>query len=162
MKEVNKIDKLVTVIRSEIDYIKKYEGFFIDYNKSLEKLNKDFATRALDEDIEDAEIVDYCLKTYSLKALYNKDIKSLYTKVVDYYKALVIIDSKNLLSKDEINLIESVNSKLEKVSFVINEKGELVEKVKGYVDSIKDNIKNSGQLEIILESFRKSYKNSNG
>ncbi len=158
MKEENKIGNLVTVIRNEISYIKRYEAFLLEYSKSVENLTKDFGTKVMLEDVEDEEIVNFCLKTFTLKAAYSRDIKILYNNVVNYYKALVILKSKDLLKEEEIKLIESVNEKLDKVNFVINEKDELVEKVKGYTDLLKENIKKSGQLDTILKSFRSQIK----
>ena len=161
MKEENKIDNLVTVIRNEISYIKRYENFLLEYNKYVEKLSKDFGEKVMLQDVEDDEIVDFCLKTFTLKSAYSRDIKLLYNNVVNYYKSLVILKSKNFLKEEEIKLIESVNEKLDKVNFVINEKDELVEKVKGYTDSLKQNIKNSGQLQTILKSLRSQIKEDN-
>jgi hypothetical protein len=160
MKEENS-SKLGEVIRKDIDYIKKYESFLLESEKSSEGLTKEFAKNVLKEDVKDEDIIDFCLNTFTLKAGYSRDIRILYSRVISYYKALVIIGEKDYLNENEISIIEGVNSKLDKVNFVIDENGVLVEKIKGYIDSLKDNIRNSGQLNIILDSFKKQIDKDN-
>jgi hypothetical protein len=156
MSQESNLKELVSAIRSEIDYIKKYESFFLGYNKDLEVINKEFGTKALEDNVSNKEVIDFCLKNYTLKSLYTRDIKILYNRVLDYYKALVLLKGKDLLEEKEIKLLESVNPKLEKINFVFNEKDELTEKTKGFVENIKENIKNSGQLDKILKGIRDS------
>ena len=160
MKEENK-NKLVEVIRNEIDYIKKYESFLLESEKSSEGLTKKFAEKVLKENVSDEDLIDFCLNTFTLKSGYSRDIRILYSRVINYYKALVIIGGKDNLNDTEIDIIEGVNSKLDKVNFVIDENGNLVEKIKGYIDSLKENIKNSGQLNVILDSFKEQMGKDN-
>jgi len=159
MKEENNLDKLVSFIRKEVDNIKKYEESFLDYASTLEEVKKDFAKKSLQEDVSDEDIVNFSLRYYTKRGVYLNDIKILYNSVISYYKSLVLLGGKSLLTSEESKLLEDVNSKVEKVKFVIDEQGNLVERVKGYLQGLKDGIRDSGKLDLILERIRAEYSN---
>ena len=158
MKEENNLDKLVSFIRKEVNNIKKYEEAFLDYASTLEQVKKDFAEKSLEEDVSDEDITNFSLKYYTKRGVYLNDIKLLYNSIIDHYKSLVLLGGKDLLTSEEVKLLEDVNSKVEKVKFVVDEKGDLVERVKGYLEELKDSLRNSGKLQMILERIRAENK----
>ena len=80
MSKESSLDNLVSAIRSEIDFIKKYETYLKSFDKDLEKENKSLSEKIKLQDLSNEELIDFCLKNYTLKVLHTKDIKISYDK----------------------------------------------------------------------------------
>ena len=156
MSKESNIDYLVIAIRSDIDYIKKYENYLRDFDENLKKSSVELTLKLADSNLTDEDMVEYGIENFSEKNYYLNDIKILYTRIVNYYKALVIIGGKDLLNKEESELLEGLHSRLPSVNFVFDEKGDIKEKTKGFLEKVKASLREGdtkNQLLSLVKNF---------
>jgi len=154
MKKESNEQKLVSAIRSDIEYIKKYESFLRGFDDKLKDSVVNFKKKFVDSDLTEEDMVEYGIENFSEKNFYLSDIKILYTRVVNYYKALIIIGHKDLLKEDEVSTLEGLYTKLPNVNFVFDEKGDIKEKVKGFLEKVKDSIRKGDVKKDLLRTVK--------
>lgn len=154
MSKENSKESLVSAIRADIEYIKKYEVFLREFDDKLKKSVVDLEKKFSNSELTEEDMVEYGIENFSEKNFYLSDIKILYTRVVNYYKALILIGGKELLTSEEATTLEGLYTRLPNVNFVFDEKGELKEKIKGFLEKVKSSIREGDVKEDLLKTVK--------
>jgi len=149
MKDSLLIAKLKSLFKEHTAYTEYFEEFMIE----LEEKKKDLASKVGDKNF--GQIVeDMALEFYVLKFNYQTDIDILVDKMITYVNAAKLESLEDFIPEGVINLLKKNTDKAIQPRFFML-KGKPTEVQEGYVEALRESLKEQGNLPKLIENLKK-------
>lgn len=151
MEKINVFyDRIISIYNQYNNYL-----FFVEEKrKELFEKRKSIAKVLIDGD--DNSVLDIAFDVVYLDKIYSNDLNLIFNNLYHLVSAYNEIEDIMVLPKEVVELCNSYEAIVPKTVFVIDEKREGKERVLGTVDKIKESLSEIGELDKLMEYFKKS------